>query len=306
MLSNEIIFDAINKIRKDLRKRPDLNSIFEYLDHKHEGISLSKLKSQIDSLILSGEISNRPSNNQASFFINDKSTEILVEDTLLDDNSQKDIADKSVFSETEAFIEKHFNLLTKEEKSVKNIPSATAENVELNKKITDMNAVIEQMRLDFISLKSKIDNNIELNMLRSENNFLRKERKSRNRRIELILCKTFSASPSVLTPSSPPVKLNVEYNEEISHVKSTEQPTKSHQPNKSHQENHVKKHTDTKKKKTVAIVGDSIIKNIPSRSLNNSLKECFSIIKSFPGATTEDMKHYINPYKKINRDLTEI
>ena len=55
------------------------------------------------------------------------------------------------------------------------------------------------------------------------------------------------------------------------------------------------KSTGKEKKKTVAIVGDSIIRNIPSRSSNNSLKECFSIIKSFPGATTKDMRYYIKP-----------
>ena len=47
--------------------------------------------------------------------------------------------------------------------------------------------------------------------------------------------------------------------------------------------------------KTVVIVGDSIVRNVPSRSLNQSLKEYFSIVKSFPGATTRDMKGYIKP-----------
>ena len=41
------------------------------------------------------------------------------------------------------------------------------------------------------------------------------------------------------------------------------------------------KSTGKEKKKTVAIVGDCIIGNIRSCSLNNSLNECFSIITSF-------------------------
>ena len=52
--------------------------------------------------------------------------------------------------------------------------------------------------------------------------------------------------------------------------------------------------TEKTKKKTVVIVGDSIVRNVPSRSLNQSLKEYFSVAKSFPGATTQDMKGYIN------------
>ena len=57
------------------------------------------------------------------------------------------------------------------------------------------------------------------------------------------------------------------------------------------------------KKKTVAIVGDSLIRNIPSRSLNNSLNECFSFIKLFPGATTKDMRDYITPSMARKPDM---
>ena len=53
--------------------------------------------------------------------------------------------------------------------------------------------------------------------------------------------------------------------------------------------------TEKTKKKTVVIVGDSIVRNVRSRSLNQSLKEYFSVVKSFPGATTQDMKDYIKP-----------
>ena len=53
--------------------------------------------------------------------------------------------------------------------------------------------------------------------------------------------------------------------------------------------------TEKTKKKTVVIVVDSIVQNVPSRSLNQSLKEYFSIVKSFPGAATQDMKDYIKP-----------
>ena len=53
--------------------------------------------------------------------------------------------------------------------------------------------------------------------------------------------------------------------------------------------------TEKTKKKTVVIVGDSIVRNVHSRSLNQSPKEYFSVAKSFPGATTQDMKDYIKP-----------
>ena len=57
------------------------------------------------------------------------------------------------------------------------------------------------------------------------------------------------------------------------------------------------------KRKTVIIVGDSIVQNVPSRSLNQSLKEYFSVVKSSPGATTQDMKDYIKPTIARNPDM---
>ena len=63
------------------------------------------------------------------------------------------------------------------------------------------------------------------------------------------------------------------------------------------------KSTEKTKKKTFVIVGDSIVRNVPSRSLNQSLKEYFSVVKSFPGATTQDMKDYIKPTILRKRDM---
>ena len=61
--------------------------------------------------------------------------------------------------------------------------------------------------------------------------------------------------------------------------------------------------TEKTKKKTVVIVGDSIVRNVPSRSLNQSLKEYFSVVKSFPSATTQDMKDYIKPTISRKSDM---
>ena len=53
--------------------------------------------------------------------------------------------------------------------------------------------------------------------------------------------------------------------------------------------------TKKNKNESVVIVRDSVIRNVPSRSLNQSLKEYFGVVKSFPGATTQDMKDNIKP-----------
>lgn len=41
------------------------------------------------------------------------------------------------------------------------------------------------------------------------------------------------------------------------------------------------------------MASDSIILHIHSRSLSQSLKESFNVVKSYPGATTQDMVDYI-------------
>ena len=64
--------------------------------------------------------------------------------------------------------------------------------------------------------------------------------------------------------------------------------------------------TEKTNKKTVVIVGDSIVRNVPSRSLNQSLKEYFSVVKWFPGATTQDMKDYIKPTISRKPDMVTL
>ena len=60
---------------------------------------------------------------------------------------------------------------------------------------------------------------------------------------------------------------------------------------------HIKKHeTPTKKNKRKLFYSWRLCcLKVPGRSLNQSLKEYFSIVISFSGAITQDMKGYINP-----------
>ena len=53
--------------------------------------------------------------------------------------------------------------------------------------------------------------------------------------------------------------------------------------------------TEKKIKIKLVTVGASIVWNVPSRSLNQLLKEYFSVVKSFPGATTQNTNDCIKP-----------
>ena len=54
-------------------------------------------------------------------------------------------------------------------------------------------------------------------------------------------------------------------------------------------------------KQTVSIIGDSIIKNLDGNKLSN--KERNVIVRSFPGATTDDIKDYCKPIAKRKHDV---
>ena len=54
--------------------------------------------------------------------------------------------------------------------------------------------------------------------------------------------------------------------------------------------------TDHKKKKKVTcVIGDSMVKNIKGWEMNKELKDDFVVVKSFSGATTSCMDHYLVP-----------
>ena len=59
----------------------------------------------------------------------------------------------------------------------------------------------------------------------------------------------------------------------------------------------------TKEKETGVIAGDSIIRNIHSRSLNESLKESLSIVKSFLGAAIQNMVDYTKSFVRRKPDM---
>ena len=60
----------------------------------------------------------------------------------------------------------------------------------------------------------------------------------------------------------------------------------------------------TKKKRSITILGDSIVKDIRSHEMRRCTKQGEKIyVKTFPGATTECMKDYVKPTMKYNPDF---
>ncbi len=55
-------------------------------------------------------------------------------------------------------------------------------------------------------------------------------------------------------------------------------------------------------KKKVVIIGDSMLKQIKRKDINYNLQDTVTHVKTFPGATSEDMSSYIEPTLKSNPD----
>ena len=60
---------------------------------------------------------------------------------------------------------------------------------------------------------------------------------------------------------------------------------------------------EDRKKPVITVVGDSIVRGIGKQEINRTVHKYNSFVKTFPGATTEDMESYIIPTLKRNPDV---
>ena len=68
---DHLIINAIKEIRYSKKKRPDENSIFEYLNKTLENPDLNKqyMESRLSSMIVDGKLEKKCTNGQTSFYI---------------------------------------------------------------------------------------------------------------------------------------------------------------------------------------------------------------------------------------------
>jgi hypothetical protein len=80
---------------------------------------------------------------------------------------------------------------------------------------------------------------------------------------------------------------NTVYPENINHIRNTEHPRNS-------KHDHESTKTPARSKSKVVILGDSMIKHLNPRQLQNGVNHKIAI-KTFPGAGIDDMVHYVKP-----------
>ena len=75
---DHLVINAIKEIRYSKKKRPDENSIFEYLNKTLENSELSKqyIESRLSSMIVDGKLEKKCTNGQTSFYVKNLENEL--------------------------------------------------------------------------------------------------------------------------------------------------------------------------------------------------------------------------------------
>ena len=154
---DHLIINAIKEIRYSKKKRPDENSIFEYLNKTLENSELSKqyIESRLSPMIVDGKLEKKCTNGQTSFYIKKLENELSrkTDESILTQKSPSPIICRTpsrlTFSETEY----HKNEITTLYEKLREI---TTEMKEMKSFVT------EQILLIKNSVNDKLGNNAQL------------------------------------------------------------------------------------------------------------------------------------------------
>ena len=311
--TEEIIKRVILKIRKS-RSRPCYQNILNLVNRGGEfHLEMDELKKIINEMVKKNIIVDKGKNGNESLYI----TSEIITDADLTDNEDDDIES---LSEIESFINEKFNhvLLNKikseivsalSDKSfldnVKRINSGDNDNTPNSLK--DANPIITS------------NNDLLIEVLKDEINFLRNELASKNKIIELIIKDKYSLTPESQQASKTVSSVNSTNKKRLNHKNINT--TSNHRVllnNNNALEDETYFSTDeddvhtvgTKAKLTdnikrnITIIGDSIIKDMKSYKMKQGLSSQDRVyIKSFPGAKIECMTDYVKPSMKYNPDV---
>ena len=273
---------VITKIRES-RSRPCFQNILTFVNRGGEfNIDMDKLKDVANIMIDKKIIYVRGNEGKESFYI-------MSDDDISDDDIDETINDKEAL-ETEGEMEQYINDTF--HKTLLNLIKQEVRNQLCTNSVLTANTDDNVPKV--IDNPSVVNNNNEkiINCLLDEISFLRKEVASKDEIIKLIINERQSS----------------ENNKKVNHANATEkkgvQNSKDNQLRKkcSISDTNLKDESITNKnKRSITVIGDSIIKGIEARRMRHDLTPGDKIyIKSFPGATIECMEDYVKPTIKHN------
>ena len=154
---DHLIINAIKEIRYSKKKRPDENSIFEYLNKTLENPDLNKqyMESRLSSMIVDGKLEKKCANGQTSFYIKKLENELSrkTDASILTQESPSPILCKTPPQLTLSETEYHKNEITTLYEKLRKI---TTEMKEMKSFVREQTLLLEN------SVNEKLGNNAQL------------------------------------------------------------------------------------------------------------------------------------------------
>lgn len=304
-IENRII-KVIAKIKKD-RHKACYQSIQTFLNRNEPQLEMENLKKVLDDLEKKNLIKNKGKRNFESFSILEEN----LDSTSCEDAEKQHGDDETLKSLTSFIDDKLYEVL------INNI-KLEVQNV-IDSKLSALKEVNELNR-DKISEPAENVNEVLVKSFNDEISFLRKEIESKDVIIKMLLderclitkhtVEKESKIDNTLTFNkkniSPAVETNINsYNNDINNSshKNISKTIELIEVN-DNQFHEVKPRKRNSNKRQITVLGDSLVKNIQPHKVKKCMKPTDKIyVKSFPGASTMDMKDHSKPSQRYQPDL---
>lgn len=307
--SNQKLEDSVKKLIikiRNSRSRPNYKNILNHLNRAGNNIDMPYLKEFLDDLENRGIITNKGTEGIETFYISDQPL-INIQDGDHASEVLETTADLQTFID-----DKFFNLI--HDKIILEVDYAIKRELASLKSVCVSSDCSE-------NLKSISEKDVLIDTLNSDIDFLRNEVINKDKIIEILIKEKHDCINNVNTPYN--IK-NIAAVDDINKAADYKTSTKGDDNNRLNlntnanniieicdQQNDVndfiKVESNKKRngnKRSITIIGDSVIKDIKSYKMRKTLFTQDKIyIKSFPGATTEDMKDYIKPTLKYKPNM---
>ena len=305
MDSNEVdilegrIKDIIVKIRQG-HSRPCYQNILNFVNRGDIKVEMDSLKLVLNNLVERNVLEIRGEEGKESFFVN-CGEEITASEEIKDGGHVDNFDNNTLGISAENFIQEKFH-----ETLINMIKIEVKKSLcELNvNELSQLNApVITPLQAQESEECVSDKENVLISALKSEISFLRAQMNSTNEIIKLLIN---DRNTLITRPINSHQK---EINKDTSNKNNKNNAnTNGHKNNISDKSvkqmnNNDDAHKSKKVKRSITVVGDSLIKDIKSFNIRKSLENKERVyVKSFPGATTQDMDFYIKPSIKHKPD----
>lgn len=310
----ENIIGMIKRIRKDQRKRPGFQEIFEGINKQEDDsnkMDISVFKDSMMKLQSANKIYDGGKGGRESFYVNEDIPQNISRHRTdnLNVDAGIDGEDSQLFDYiNDKFYESLINMIKVEVKS------------EVKTQLSNNNKHLLNAK-HYSTPSINIPDNEIITTLTSKVEFLQKELLSKEKIIDLLLKEKHAKSncdkidndipfiypkkySKLQNPSDNTFNITTHNGFQILDSSPLTECIDEHNSNINTSINNINNKVKSKNYRSTTIIGDSIVKGIKSYEMRKRIYKGDKIyVKSFSGATTECMRDYVKPSLKFNPDL---